>query len=47
MRNLFSVTLLVIVLSVFAAARPLKQARVDRLGSGLGHKPRANTPSGL
>jgi hypothetical protein len=43
MRNLISVTLLVLVLSVFAAARPLKQARVIR--GGPAHVLRASKPS--
>lgn len=44
MRNLISVTLLLLVLSVFAAARPLKQAKVVRGDFGNGHR-RALSPS--
>jgi hypothetical protein len=46
MRSLISVTLLMLVLSIFAAARPLKQAKVMRGGNYYGrddnppnHKP--------
>ena len=44
MRNLISVTLLMLVLSVFAAARPLKQASLHRREDGYVHR-RDSKPS--